>query len=72
MPNIGKRLVQLVVGLVIGGIMVGNVLPIGLDPMFTVDTSSWGDASTAIWDILPLFFVLVILGALAGAVYDAF
>lgn len=66
-----KSLVGLVLALVIGAILIGNVLPVGIDAMFTADTSSWDSTTTSIWDILPVFVILAALVALAGIAMDA-
>lgn len=66
-----KSLVGLVLALVIGAILIGNVLPVGIDAMFTADTSSWDSTTTSIWDILPVFVILAALVALAGIAMDS-
>lgn len=65
-----RKLVGLVLALVIGAILIGNVLPVGIDAMFTADTSSWDSTTTSIWDILPIFVILATLVALAGIAMD--
>lgn len=65
-----NKIVGLVLALVIGAILIGNVLPVGIDAMFTADTSSWDSTTKSIWDILPVFVILAALVALAGMAMD--
>lgn len=65
-----NKLVGLVLALVIGAILIGNVLPVGIDAMFGADTSTWDSTTTSIWDILPIFVILAALVALAGIAMD--
>jgi len=65
-----RTLVGLVLALVIGAILIGNVLPVGVDAMFTADTSAWDSTTKSIWDILPIFVILAALVALAGIAMD--
>lgn len=53
--------VQLAVGILVVALLTAYLLPIALDELAAVDTSSWGDAESALFGILPLFFVLAIL-----------
>lgn len=52
--------VNLVVALVVGGLMAAFLLPIAIDEIATVDTSSWTSGAAAMWDILPVMIVLAI------------
>jgi hypothetical protein len=76
MAKSGKQMTNQAVGiilaLVIGGILIGYVLPIGIDAIFAADTSSWGTAETQLFELLPLFFVLVPLVVVVGWAMDAF
>lgn len=67
-----RKLVGLVLALVIGAILIGNVLPVGVDAMFTADTSSWDSTTVDIWNVLPIFVILAALVALAGIALDMF
>lgn len=52
--------VNLVVSLVVGGLMAAFLLPIAIDEIATVDTSSWTSGASAMWEILPVMVVLAI------------
>ena len=52
--------VNLVVALVVGGLMAAFLLPIAIDEIATVDTSSWTSGASAMWEILPVMIVLAI------------
>jgi len=52
--------VNLVVGLVVGGLMAAFLLPIAIDEIVGVDTSSWTNGAGALWEILPVMVVLAI------------
>lgn len=52
--------VNLVVALVVGGLMAAFLLPIAIDEIATVDTSSWTSGASALWEILPVMIVLAI------------
>lgn len=76
MPRNAKQMTNQAVGiilaLVIAGILVGYVLPIGIDAIFAADTSTWGSAETQLFELMPLFFVLVPLVVVVGWAMDAF
>lgn len=63
-----KGLLMAIMVVTIGFIFLGYVMPIGLDAFFNANTSNWTSSVTNIWDILPIFGVLVILGVLVGFV----
>jgi small-conductance mechanosensitive channel len=52
--------VDLVVGLVVGGLMAAFLLPIAIDEITGVDTSSWDSGAASLWNILPVIMVLAI------------
>lgn len=52
--------VNLVVALVVGGLMAAFLLPIAIDEIEAVDTSSWDGGAAALWDILSVMVVLAI------------
>lgn len=52
--------VNLVVALVVGGLMAAFLLPIAIDEITAVDTTSWDGGAAALWDILPVMIVLAI------------
>ena len=55
-----SRAVNLVVALVVGGLMAAFLLPIAIDEIAAVDTSSWDGGAAALWNILPVMVVLAI------------
>lgn len=55
------RGVDLAVGVLVVGLLTAYLLPIAIDELVTVDTTSWGNAESSLFDLLPLFFVLAIL-----------
>lgn len=67
-----RQAVGIILALVIAGILLGYVLPIGIDAIFAADTSSWGSAETQLYELLPLFFVLVPVVVVIGWAMDAF
>lgn len=54
------RATNLVVALVVGGLMAAFLLPIAIDEIAGVDTSSWDDGAASLWEILPVIIVLAI------------
>lgn len=70
--QMGSQILGVLLALLIGGILVANLLPTAIDQIVGVDTSAWGSTEVAIWDLLPLFLVLVPLAVFAGWAMDAF
>lgn len=58
--NTAMNVVSLVVALTVGAIIAAFLLPIGIDELVAVDTSSWSDGATALWDILDVIVVLAV------------
>lgn len=56
-----SRGVDIAVGILVVGLLTAYLLPIAIDEIVTVDTTSWGNAEAQLFDLLPLFFVLAIL-----------
>lgn len=52
--------VNLVVALVVGGLMAAFLLPIAIDEIEAVDTTSWDGGAAALWGILPVMIVLAV------------
>jgi len=66
------NVVGLVVGVFLVAILASALLPTAFDAMFTANTSSWDTGTVAIWNVLPIIFIIaVLLGviALAGLKY---
>lgn len=52
--------VNVVVGLVVGGLMAAFLLPIAIEEIVGVDTSSWTSGAAELWELLPVMIVLAI------------
>ncbi len=52
--------VNLVVALVVAALMAAFLLPIAIDELVSVDTTSWSDGAAALWEILPVMVVLAV------------
>jgi len=55
-----SQAVNLVVALVVGGLMAAFLLPIAIDEIAAVDTTSWDNGAAALWGILPVMVVLAV------------
>lgn len=51
--------VQIVIAVVVTGLLFAFLLPVALDELALVDTSSWSDGAASIFGILDLIFILV-------------
>lgn len=49
----------MIVGVLVAAILVGALLPTAVDFILDANTSSWGDAELALFNLFPLIFVLV-------------
>lgn len=59
--------VSLIIALVVGLIIAAYVFPVGMDEFFETNaTEEWGTASSAIYELLPIFAVLSLLMAFIG------
>jgi len=67
-----KQIISVIIAVVIGGIMLGYIFPIGLNAINDADTSNWTAAQQDIWEVLPIFMILVPLMVLAGWVYKSY
>jgi hypothetical protein len=64
--------VAVIIGLLVAGVLAANLLPTAIDEIISVDTSSWDSGTVAMWDLLPLLFILVILLVVIGWALDVF
>lgn len=55
-----NRAVDLVVAVTVGALMAAFLLPIAVDEIESVDTSSWSDGASSIWGVLSILVVLSI------------
>ena len=58
--NMASRVVGLVVSLTVGGLIAAFLLPIAIDELVAVDTSSWGSGAESLWEILDVIVVLAV------------
>ena len=54
------RATNLVVGLVVAGLMAAFLLPIAINEIANVTTTSWSDGAASLWSVLPIMIVLAI------------
>lgn len=66
-----NRGVNMAVGILVVGLLTAYLLPIAIDELVSVDTSSWGNAEAQLFDLLPLFFVLAIVLFVVAKAMDA-
>lgn len=52
--------VDVVVGLMVGGLVSAFLLPIAISEIVGVDTSAWGSGAAEIWGLLDVMIVLAI------------
>lgn len=67
-----EQLLTIVIAVVVGLIIVGTLLPVGMDEFYSADTSGWDSAEQSIFDLLPVFFILAILGVAIGWLLSTF
>jgi len=68
---IANKMTRVILGVVIAGILLGNVFPVGLDALNAADTSSWSTEQADIFGVLGIFLVLVPLIVLARQAMSA-
>lgn len=66
MGGSANRAVNLVVGLVVAAIVAAYLIPVAVDELVAVDTSSWGSGASSLWSILDLIVVLAIFLFMIG------
>lgn len=66
--DFGKKMVGVVMGLLIAGLLIAYLLPVAIEAIIDVETESWGQESE-LWSLIPLFLVLVPVIALVGYVW---
>lgn len=67
-----KEIMGIVVSLVVGLIILAYLFPVGMDALVSADTSNWSGATKDIWNVLPIFAVIVPLGVFVAWVMDVF
>lgn len=58
--------VNLVVGLTVAGIVAAFLIPVAINEIVGVDTSSWGSGASSLWDIMDLIIVLAVFLFMIG------
>lgn len=58
--NMATKAVGLVVGLMVGGLVAAFLLPVAIDEIVAVDTSSWGSGASSLWGIMDVIIVLAV------------
>jgi len=71
MARMANKMTKVILGIVIAGILLGNVFPVGLDALNSADTSSWTSSQQNIYDVLGIFLVIVPLVVLARSAMTA-
>lgn len=66
MANKSKQIVSLVVGLVVAGIVLGYVFPVGMTGYHDANTTGWTSAEQSLWSIIGIFLILVAVIAIMG------
>lgn len=67
-----SKIVGVVIVAVIGAVVLGAVMPVGIDMLTGVDTSSWPGNVALIFNALVYFIILMPLAALAAIVVGMF
>lgn len=52
------RAVDVIVGIMVAALTAAYLVPVGIDQLVGVDTSSWSGAASELWGILGLTIVL--------------
>ena len=58
--------VDVIVGLVVAGLMAAYLLPMAITEIVSVDTSTWTDGASSLWEVLPVMVVLAIFLLFVG------
>lgn len=58
--NATNKAVNVIVGLTVAGIVAAFLIPVALDEIVAVDTTSYSDGAQQMWDILDLVMVLAV------------
>jgi len=69
--NKAMKAVSLVVGLTVGGIVAAFLLPIAIDELVGVDTTSWSSGASSLWDIMDVIVVLALFLFFIGVALSA-
>lgn len=60
------KILAVVIAVMLGLLFVAHLMPVGLDAIADANTTKWGSAESSMWDLIPLFAVIVIVIVFAG------
>lgn len=66
MESKASQIVSMVVGLVVAGIVLGYVFPVGMDGYNDANVTGWSNAEQNLWSIIGIFLILVVVVAIMG------
>lgn len=58
--------INLVVTIVVAALVSAFLIPVAVDELVAVDTSSWGSGASSLWEILDLIVVLAVFLFMIG------
>jgi len=58
--------INLVVTLTVAALVAAFLIPVAIDQLVSVDTTSWGSGASSLWEILDLIVVLAIFLFMIG------
>lgn len=58
--------INLVVTIVVAALVAAFLIPVAVDQLVNVDTTSWGSGASSLWDILDLIVVLAVFLFMIG------
>lgn len=67
-----ETMIGIIVAVVVAGVLIGYVLPVGVESIYEANTSNWSSAETEIYNLLPIFLVLTPLMVIIGWAIWAF
>jgi hypothetical protein len=56
--QMASNAVNLVVALMVGGLVAAFLLPVAVNEIVSVDTTTWGSGASSLWDIMDLVIIL--------------
>lgn len=70
--NMVEQGVGVVVALTVAGIMAAFLLPVAINELVAVDTTSWSSGADSLFGILDLIFIVVVFLTVIGWAVSAF
>lgn len=61
-----SRGINIVVTLTVAALVAAFLIPVAIDELVSVDTTSWGSGASSLWNILDLIVVLAIFLFMIG------